>query len=91
MRSTAAKQDACQIVARISGGMSGAELASVCNEGALLAGRRSAEVSHATSYSSSCSSESLFIRRTWHLLEKGKISRIVLHTQMSSDVYAILA
>lgn len=44
MRSLEVKQDACQIVARISGGMSGAELASVCNEGALLAGRRSAEV-----------------------------------------------
>ena len=45
MGSIEAKRDACGIVARISNGMSGAELASVCNEGALLAGRRSAEVS----------------------------------------------
>ena len=33
------------MVARLSAGMSGAELANVCNEAALLAGRRSAEVS----------------------------------------------
>ena len=32
------------MVARLSAGMSGAELANVCNEAALLAGRRSAEV-----------------------------------------------
>lgn len=44
MASAAAKQQACVLVAKLSAGMSGAELANVCNEAALLAGRRSAEV-----------------------------------------------
>jgi len=38
------KEQSCAMVASISTGMSGAELANVCNEAALLAGRRSAEV-----------------------------------------------
>lgn len=38
------KEQCCAMVASLSSGMSGAELANVCNEAALLAGRRSAEV-----------------------------------------------
>ena len=48
MASLEAKEQACFNVARISSGMSGAELANVCNEAALLAGRRSAEVNPGT-------------------------------------------
>lgn len=44
MSTIEAKQQACVMVAKLSAGMSGAELANVCNEAALLAGRRSAEV-----------------------------------------------
>ena len=44
MASLEAKRHACAMVAKLSSGMSGAELANVCNEAALLAGRRSAEV-----------------------------------------------
>ena len=44
MASELEKFNACRTVARISAGLSGAELANVCNEAALLAGRRSAEV-----------------------------------------------
>ena len=45
MASLELKSQTCAMVARLSAGMSGAELANVCNEAALLAGRRSAEVS----------------------------------------------
>lgn len=44
MASMDAKRHACAMVAKLTSGMSGAELANVCNEAALLAGRRSAEV-----------------------------------------------
>ena len=44
MASTDAKRHACAMVAKLTSNMSGAELANVCNEAALLAGRRSAEV-----------------------------------------------
>ena len=43
MASMDAKRHACAMVAKLTSGMSGAELANVCNEAALLAGRRSAE------------------------------------------------
>lgn len=46
MASPEVKERSCAMVASISGGMSGADLANVCNEAALLAGRRSALVSH---------------------------------------------
>ena len=44
MASQDVKEQSCVMVAKLSSGMSGAELANVCNEAALLAGRRSAEV-----------------------------------------------
>ena len=44
MASPQVKERSCAMVASVSGGMSGADLANVCNEAALLAGRRSALV-----------------------------------------------
>ena len=45
MASMAAKMEACAAVAKYSRGFSGAELANVVNEAALLAGRKGAQVS----------------------------------------------
>ncbi len=44
MLSPAAKAEACAAIARLTGGFSGAELANVANEAALLAVRKGAEV-----------------------------------------------
>jgi len=56
MASLELKRQSCAMVARLSAGMSGAELANVCNEAALLAGRRSAEVQSSTSAAARCMS-----------------------------------
>lgn len=51
----------CRALAKITGGFSGAELANVVNEAALLAGRKEAEVSTFTHTTGSCHSQTGFL------------------------------